>query len=229
MKKQIILVPLLSIAILTACSNGVPQSHPSVESSESQQEEPTTGAEKVNLADSMDITEYSKENSLGNTMHYYVVKNNSDKTVKLNFNTTALNSSGEVIGADSSELYALGSGCTSCAIELFDGVTEVKQYKYTLSVEEDNDYKSVIQDIVMDISQQPDKVIVTCTNNGDSAAEFLEARALFFKDGEFITSANDLVVDDDNELKPNATLSTQLDCYKDYDDVKVYLIGGCKK
>jgi hypothetical protein len=229
MKKRVFLAPLLSLAILTACSTGSQQSQKSVESSENHQEESTAETKKANLADSMEITEYSLENSLGNTNHYYIVKNNSDKTVKVDFNTTALNSSGEIIGAQSSDVYALGSGCTSCALEIFDDVTGVDQFKHTLSVKEDEDYKSVIQDIAVDISQQPEKVIVTCTNNGDSAAEYLNVSVLFFKDGKYIGSAGDLVSDDDYELKPNATLSTQFDSYQDYDDIKVYLSGGSRK
>lgn len=140
-----------------------------------------------------------------------------------------MNSSGEIIGADTSELYALGSGCTSCTVDYYNGVTGVSKYKYTLSVKEDENYKSVIKDIAVDVSQQPDKAIVTCTNNGDSAAEFVEVIALFFKDDILIRNNTTYVVDDDSELKAGATLSTQLDCYEQYDEVKVFLTGRSHK
>lgn len=140
-----------------------------------------------------------------------------------------MNSSGEIIGVDTSELYALGSGCTSCTVDYYNGVTGVSKYKYTLSVKEDENYKSVIKDIAVDVSQQPDKAIVTCTNNGDSAAEFVEVIALFFKDDILIRNNTTYVVDDDSELKAGATLSTQLDCYEQYDEVKVFLNGRSHK
>lgn len=176
-------------------------------------------------SDKLDISEYSYENTIGDTLHFLVIKNNSNYTIKVSSNTTALDSSGTILGANSSELEALGSGCESCLIDYFDGVENIDKFEYTLSLKEDPYYESVISDLSYETSEQRDKVIVTCTNNGSEPAEFVEVIGLFFKNGELVNYDSTYVTDDDSELKPGATLSEELNCYDGYDEVKIYFTG----
>ena len=174
----------------------------------------------------LNITEYDYENEIGDTLHFLVIKNNSSKTVKIDSNCTALDSSGTVIGADSSELYALGSDCESILIDYFDSVSGIDKYEYTLNVKEDPFYDSIIQDITVETSVQEDKVIISCTNNGTEAAEFVEAYALFFSNGELIGYGSTYITDDDSELKAGSTISEQIEIYgKSFDDVNIYITG----
>lgn len=175
--------------------------------------------------DQLDLTEYSYENTIGDTLHFLVIKNNSISNIKVSTNTTALNSSGEVIGADSSSLEILGSGEESCLIEYFDGVVDVDKYEYSLTIKEQTYYESVMPDLSYETSEQSQKVILSCTNNGSEPAQFVEAIGLFFKNGELVFYNSTYITDDDSELKPNVTLSKELDCYEEYDEVKIYLTG----
>lgn len=174
----------------------------------------------------LDITEYDYENTIGDTLHFLIIKNNSPKTVEIHSNCTALDSSGTVIGADSSDLNALGSGCESILVDYFDSVSGIDKYEYTLDVKEDTYYDSVIQDVEVKTSVQDDKVIITCTNNGAESAEYVEAYALFFENGVLIDYGSTYIVDDDSELKVGATISEQIEIYgKSFDDVKIYITG----
>lgn len=193
----------------------------------SQESSPAKEADTdTDLSSQIDITEYSYENSIGDTVHFYVVKNNSDKTLKITSNCTAYDAASQTIGAANGELNALGSGCESIMYEYFDGVSDIDHYDYKLSVKEDTTFDSVLSDISYDVSDQSDKVIVTCTNNSSDNAEFVEAYALFFKDGNVVSYGSTYIVDDDSELKAGETFSGQIDSYGEpYDDVKVYIVG----
>lgn len=184
-----------------------------------------TTKEDISVEDLM-IEEYSYENTIGDTLYFLVITNNSSETVQISSNATAYDEQGNVIGADSSELNAVGNGCQSILTHYFSSVENVKNFEYTLSVEKETYYQSVIQDVKLETSILDDKVIVTCTNNGSESAEFLEATALFMKENELVYYGSKYITDDNSELKPNATISEQIEAYgNDFDDVKVYLTG----
>lgn len=188
--------------------------------------EKESNSKDVITSSDLDISEYDYENTIGDTLHFLVIKNNSTKTVAIHSNCTALDSSGTVIGADSSDLNALGSGCESVLVDYFDSVTGIDKYEYTLNVKEDSIYDSVIQDIDIQTSKQNDKVIITCTNNGTEPAKFVEAHALFFSNDELIEYGSTYIVDDDSELKVGSSISEQIEIYgKSFDDVKIYITG----
>ena len=184
-----------------------------------------TTKEDISVEDLI-IEEYSYENTIGDTLYFLVITNNSSETIQISSNATAYDEQGNVIGADSSELNAVGNGCQSILTHYFSSVENVKDFEYTLSVEKETYYQSVIQDVKLETSILEDKVIVTCTNNGSESAEFLEATALFMKENELVYYGSKYVTDDNSELKPNATISEQIEAYgNDFDDVKVYLTG----
>lgn len=171
------------------------------------------------------VNEYSFENSIA-TVHIFIVKNTSNKTITIDSISTALGTNGEVIGdAKGAELNALGAGCTSLIYEYYCGVTDVKGYETTFTISETKKYDSIIQDIQIEKSIQPEKVIVTLTNTGTEDAEFVEAHAIFFKDGEVVAYRSSHVVDADICIKSGATLSEKIYGPRNYDEVKVYITG----
>lgn len=180
---------------------------------------------KEDLASQMEVTEYSFENTIGDTLYFLVVKNNSSETVEINVNAVAKDKDGKNIGATDAAENAVGSGAEVCLCNYFDGVKDADSFEYTMTVKKDNFFKPVIQDLNIEKSETDEKVILTCTNNGDKTAQFVEAYALFFKDGNLINYASTYITDDDSEIKPGATISGELNCYDSYDDVKVYVSG----
>lgn len=177
------------------------------------------------LASQMSISEYSMENTIGDTYYILLIKNNSTETVELNVNAVAKDSSGKTIGAASSSENAVESGQEVCLLNYFDGVTEVDKFEYTLSVKKDRYYEPVYSDLAVEESRTDEKVILTVTNNGSEPALFVEAQALFFTSGELVYYGSTYIVDDESEIKSGATIAKEIDCYKGYDDVKVYFSG----
>lgn len=181
--------------------------------------------EKIDLASQMEVTEYSYENTIGDTLYFLVVKNNSDETVEISVNATAKDADGNTIGASDASGNAIGSGEEVCLCVYFDGVKNANSFDYTMTVKKDTYYDSVVSDLTIEQSTTNEKVILTCTNNGEKAAEFVEAYALFFNNGELTGYDSTYITDDDCEIKPGATLSSELNCYGGYDDVKIYISG----
>lgn len=170
------------------------------------------------------VNEYTYENSYA-TEHIFVIKNTSNKTINVGSNSTAFDSNGEAIGADSATLDVLGAGCTSVMYEYHKGVSGVASYETTFTASEEKYYDSVIQDIQIEKITQPGKVIVTLTNTGTQDAEFVQAHAIFLKDGKVVSYKFEYVVDTDSCIKSGATLSEQIDCREDFDEVEVYVTG----
>lgn len=188
-------------------------------------EDSISNAENKDLASQMIITEYSMENTIGDTYYILIIKNNSSETVELNVNAVAKDSSGKTIGAASSSENAVESGQEVCLLNYFDGVTDADIFEYTLSVKEDKYYDPVYSDLAVEESRTDEKVILTVTNNGSEPAQFVEAQALFFAGGELVYYGSTYITDDESEIKAGATIAKEIDCYKGYDDVKVYYSG----
>lgn len=188
-------------------------------------EDSVSNAEHRDLASQMSISEYSMENTIGDTYYILIIKNNSSETVALNVNAVAKDSAGKTIGAASSSENAVESGQEVCLLNYFDGVTDAGTFEYTLSVKEEKYYDSVYSDLAVEESRTDEKVILTVTNNGNEPAKFVEAQALFFSGGELVYYGSTYIADDESEIKAGATIAEEIDCYKEYDDVKVYFSG----
>lgn len=185
----------------------------------------SNGGVKEDLANQMEIFEYSFENTIGDTLYFLVVKNNSSETVEINVNAIAKDKDGKSIGVANSEEVAIGSGTEICLCNYFDGVKDAASFEYTMTVKKDVFFKPVNQDLKIEKSETEEKVILSCTNIGEKTAQFVEAYALFFKDGKLVDYDSAYITDDDSEIKPGATISEELNCYGGYDDVKIYVSG----
>ena len=172
------------------------------------------------------VKEYSYENSIGDSMWFLVIGNNSEKAVGININMTAYDADGNVIGADSGEIDVIGPGEKSIANFYFDSVAGIDHVEYTMGYDTDPYYKSVLSDLDVVESINDQNVVVTVTNNGSEAAQYVEAYAIFLDSaGNVVYQDSTYVVDDDSEIKPKATLSKQLDANGAFDTVEVYLTG----
>lgn len=173
-----------------------------------------------------EIKEYTYGNSIGDTVCLLAITNNSGVDVSVSGNATAKDHSGNSIGADDMEIAVLGAGETSIGCFYFDCVTGVDSVDYKLRYNDDLYYSPVVKNLKVEKAENEENVVVTITNNGDIAAQFVEAYALFFdKDGKLLNYTSDYITDDDFEIKAGDTLSLQLNCYKKYDHAEVYLTG----
>ena len=175
------------------------------------------------------VEEYFYESIIGSTYHVLVIKNNSSKTVDVDINATAIDAEGKIIGAGDTDETAIASGSEACLLNYFKGVKGAASFSYTLTVEESKNYDAVTQDLAIEQSITDRKVIISCTNSGSEIAEFVQVYGLFFKDGELVCHDSAYITDSDSEIKPNATISKELNSNKNFDEVKIYLSGRKRK
>lgn len=173
------------------------------------------------------ITGYLYENSLGDSLYFITIKNNSKTTVTVNGNATALDKTKRPIGADSMEIDVLGPGETSIGYFYFDNVTGIDSVDYKMSYKTASYYKPVIANLSTKHTANGNNVTVSVTNNGVIDAQFVEAYALFFDASDNLLYYDSKYVgDNDSEIKPGATISAQLSTYgKAYDHVRVFYTG----
>ena len=184
-------------------------------------------ASTVEVSDSdFDIKGYKYSTDYGYTCYYLVIKNNSETSVGVEGNGTAKDKDGNTVSASSMSIDVIGPGETSIGYFYFDTEKKVKKVDYTLDYSTDIYYDPVLSDIAVEEAINDDNVIVTATNNGEEAAEYVEAYGLFLdKDGKVVGVDSVYLTDDDSELKPGKSISEQLSVYEDFDDVEVYLTG----
>lgn len=248
MKKNLMIVLIMCVAMLCGCgSNGVSQEeynkvvaerdeykekYESLLAQESPAEEKNVDNQEKEVKQQEDedikvevVEEYHYINSIGVAEYFLIVKNDSSETISVNVNATAKDAEGNLIGANTQSEEAIPSGYEVCIGCYFSDAKNAENFEYTLDAKKDKYYDAVIQDLSFEESRTDKKVIISCTNNGEDAAQFVEATALFFSNGELVRSDSTYITDDDSEIKPDATIIKEMKAYDEYDDVKIYLSG----
>ena len=193
---------------------------------ESTEAESTAAENTVAIEENFDVKGWLYENSIGDTLYFVTVKNNSQTTVSVSGNATAKDSAGAVLGAADLSIDIIGPGEETIGYFYFDDVSGAAKVDYQLSCNEDIYYEPVLGNLEVEKSLNETNVTITVTNNGDINAEFVEAYAFFMDANDnIIKYDNEYVIDNDSQIKPGASLSTQLNCYDTYDHVEIYLTG----
>lgn len=241
--KKIFFTILLLTSVLIGCGTS-PASHaeatagnetviqdnratsPAIEVTESTKvQKPESITEEIAESDIIDKG-YLYENTIGDSLYFVVVTNNGKTPIEVSGNGTAMDASGKVIGADDLSIDVIGPGETSIGYYYFDGVTGINTVDYNLSYKPSRYFYPVLGNLSVVQNLNDQNLTVTITNNGKTAAQFVEAYALFFdSNGKVIRYDSTYITDMDSEIKPGATLSKQLDCYSGYDHVELYLTG----
>ena len=115
-------------------------------------------------------------------------------------------------------------------IEYFENVSDVDHFETTISASKSKWYEDATGNIDVEADIFDDKAILTCTNNGDKAAEFVEGRVIFLKDGECVGYDTHYFNDEEGKLKSGESLTKQFDYYDGtFDEAKYYIIGTVHK
>lgn len=216
--------------ILLGQEGAMKEGHAQENQSEQEQEkEPSQAIEDKKIEDkeieAEVVEEYYYINSIGAAQYFLIVKNNSTETISVSINATAKDAEGNLIGAKAGSEDAIPSGYEVCIDFYFSDAKNAASFEYTLDAKKDEYYDAVIQDLSYEESRTDKKIIISCTNNGNEAAKFVEATALFFLNGELIRSDSTYITDDDSEIKPGATIIKEMNSFGQYDDAKIYLSG----
>ena len=171
------------------------------------------------------VKEYLYENDFS-SMYFLVVTNNSKAVVSISGNGIAKDENKNMVGAADMSIDVLGPGETSLGYFYFNDVKGIANVEYTLEYESESYYSPVISTIETQQTLNNKNVTITATNKGTTCAEFVEAHALFFDvNNTVISHTSTYLTDDDSEIKPGKSITAQLDSFKDYDHVEVYLTG----
>lgn len=174
-----------------------------------------------------DVTGYIYENSIGDSLYYVIVTNNSEAAVEIEGSAVAYDKNNTPIGAGSLSISVLGPGETTIDYCYFDGVTGIDNVELQMNYSASRYYYPVINNLDAEVVLNDNNVVVRVTNTGETSAQFVEVHALFFDaNNKVIYHDSTYVTDNDSEIKPGATLTTQLSVrYKDYDHVELYFTG----
>ena len=138
-------------------------------------------------------------------------------------NDSEFDNDGNLVGASSRSQEAVEAGMETILWTMPDeAFTDIE---YTLEATEESIYECVISDLSYETTSAKKKEIVSVTNNGTEAAEFVEGYALFFEGDTLVDFDDAYFTDDDSEIKPGKTITKELECSKNYDSVKIYFTG----
>lgn len=187
-------------------------------------------ADAEDYAAQLDKEEYTYDDGYGTTYHFIALKNNSDQTLTIATNSVAYNESGDKIGAGSGSLDALGPQSEQLVIEYIENVSDVDHFETTISASKSKWYDDATGNIDVEADVFDDKAILTCTNNGDKAVDFVEGRVIFLKDGECVGYDTHYFNDEEGKLKSGESLTKQFDYYDGtFDEAKYYIVGAIHK
>lgn len=174
--------------------------------------------------------EYIYDDGYGSVHHFIAIKNNSDQTLSISTNSIAYNESGDKIGAGSGSLDALGPQSEQLVIEYIENVSNVDHFETIISASKSKWYEDATGNIDVEADIFDDKAILTCTNNGDKAVDFVEGRVIFLKDGECVGYDTHYFNDEEGKLKSGESLTKQFDYYDGtFDEAKYYIVGAIHK
>jgi len=178
--------------------------------------------DETEVLSQLNVTEYKYSDSFWNYF-FLVVENNSEFNLDLSASVKFYDESGNLTGANDSSQEAFESGTKTILCFMPDDSFD--SFEYELSVSEETTFNCVVSDLSFETTTATEKEILSVTNNGEKAAEFVEAYALFFMGEEVVGFTSDYFVDDDSELKPGETITREMDCYQPYDSVQFYFTG----
>lgn len=184
---------------------------------------PVSSFDAQKIADSIEVKGYSYSNEYTNEL-VLVLKNKSDTHCKLNISVDFYDENDNIVDTHDDYIDVFSAG-TENALNFMVG-DKFSTYKYEFKVTEPEDYYFSVNDkLSCEVNTATDKAIISATNNGDKAAEFVQYYALFFKNDELVYVNWGYLGDDDSEIKPGSTEKETASCYEDFDSVKVYLNG----
>lgn len=150
----------------------------------------------------------------------FVIKNTSKFTIDLDVFAAFYDGEEKLIYVDSDFSSAVESGYST--VLSISSSYEYERVEYGLHAEESRDvpmrYNFAYED-----TASTDGVTLSVTNNNDFPTKNARATVLFFSGDKLVYVDNESIKDDDYEMKPGATLETELTCRVPFDSYEVYL------
>lgn len=169
------------------------------------------------------VTEYIL-NQYGYYRSILIIENNSKFDLTGSINVKYYTKGGNLVGAKSGDIDAFEKNTKT--ILIFSVDEEYDRMEYEFDVEEEDYFSCVISALESENVSAKNKEILTVTNNGSIAAEFVEGYALFFNKGKLIDYEWTYFTDDDCEIKPGKSITREMSFDgEEYDSVEFYFTG----
>ena len=193
----------------------------------SNKEQTHTGSfNATNIIKQLKVTEH-RMSDLGDYYTMLIIENPTQYNLSITADAKFYNKSGKLVGAESDEIYAFEKGTKT--IMIFSADEEYDRMDYEFTVKEEDYYDCIISSLKYETVRATEKEILSVTIKGNIPAEFVEVYALFFKNGKLVDYDWTYMTDDDSEIKPNKTITEEIDCYEEYDKVEFYFTGRAEK
>lgn len=178
--------------------------------------------EAKSVLSQMEVTELSFDTDY---WHYAVllIKNNSKYNVSVSARVKFYDTDGNLVAAKNTSEDAIESGYYAVLTFMPDEAFETMEYE--LDVSEEKWYECIQSDMAYEAVEAKNKVILSITNNGNEAADFVTGHVLFYKGDKLVYYSENYFTDDDSEIKPGKTISKEMDCYRDFDSYQVFIMG----
>jgi lipoprotein len=195
-----------------------------VQTQTGKQQEPTAQRDDFDAETVLSQLEVQEYKYSSNPWHYAFlsVKNNSEYDLSISVSVKFYND-GELIGAKDAQEHAFEKGTEILLYFMPD--EDFTEMEYEISADKEDGYECVVSELSYENVSAKNKEIISITNNGEYAAEFVECRCLFFSGEKVVGFDSQYFTDDDYELKPGKTITKELDCYEAYDSAKFFFTG----
>ncbi len=152
-----------------------------------------------------------------------VLKNNTDMACKAVVSVDLYNGE-DIIDTEEYTIEAFSGNTENCVWVIAD--ESFTKYTYEIKASEMESYiTDVNSKLSCQVNMAKEKAIVSVTNNGDIPARFVDCTAIFFKGDEVIDISSSYCENDDGLIPVGDTEKTTINCYEDFDSVKVYVNG----
>lgn len=181
-----------------------------------------------NIADLLEIETVKWHKHYINADDYHcdlIVTNNSHQRVRASFSIKYFDESNNIIGIDDASTEALGPGETHLIIAENESPYDHAEVTVANAKAEDRYIGSLENVSCNDYLVNGEKVIFEVTNNGDAAIEFVKADVLFYNGTDVVDHDYAYAIDDDNELKPGATLMDEVSTNKSFTSYRIFYYG----
>lgn len=178
--------------------------------------------EAESVLSKLDVSQFSYSTDYWNYA-FLVIKNNSEYNLDITANVTFYNEAGELVGAKSASQEAVESGYDTILYFMPDEAFATMEYE--LEASEEERFDCVQSDLAYEATEAKDKIILAVTNDGEEAAEYVQASVLFLKGENVVGFSQHYITDDDSELKSGKTIMQEMDCYEDFDSYQVFFSG----
>jgi len=174
------------------------------------------------IAQALVIHEHHYSSSLSPWV-FLIINNTSEFALDISGALETFDTNGKILSHNDSSVEAVAPGTETILTFLLD--EKYASTKYEISVSETEYYGPVVQNLTYTSSPAKNKEIVTVTNNGGIAAQFVEGTALFIKNDVIVDYNTAYFTDDDYEIKPGKSITKEVSCYEAYDTMIIVFTG----